>query len=208
MDPESDAPDTESGFSFPRGGYWGMHKLHWRLAAAVLAGFTAAGVAVVVPTRDGAHAKATKSIIDPSLLIGRRGDARVIVQKLDGRDGRPEREVRRLGGTVTKALPIVHGFAATLPADAVVHLGNVDGVRAITPDAKLHPMGLLGPSPSSSAKSAYLQEVRATSMWQGGVRGQGVTVALVDTGVANVPDLNGRVVTVRDDLNLLQPTSP
>jgi serine protease AprX len=65
-----------------------------------------------------------------------------------------------------------------------------------------------GAAPSAPPKSAYIKEVRADGLWAGGITGQGVTVALLDTGVADVPDLAGRVLPVTDDANLIHPTSP
>ena len=41
-------------------------------------------------------------------------------------------------------------------------------------------------------KSVYPDAVNADKMWQSGYSGNGVTVALIDTGIANVPDLAGR----------------
>ncbi|HJW60212.1 MAG TPA: peptidase S8 and S53 subtilisin kexin sedolisin, partial [Actinomycetota bacterium] len=62
---------------------------------------------------------------------------RVIVQKASPADPWPELAVRRLGGQVTRALPIVAGFAATVPAARAGELAGQPGVRAVTPDAKV-----------------------------------------------------------------------
>ena len=154
----------------------------------------------------------TSAVVDNSILAAKHGDERVIVQKLDGTDTRPEAAVRQLGGTVTRDLPIVNGFAATVPASAVHGLTHIAGLKAVTPDVALHPMGLLGGltggATSVAPKSAFIKEVRADDTWKAGDSGQGVTVALLDTGIANVPDLGGRVLPVTNDLNLFNPTSP
>ena len=42
--------------------------------------------------------------------------------------------------------------------------------------------------------------VRADAAWKRGITGRGVTVAVLDTEVASVPDLAGRLVQVRNDL--------
>src|SRR6185295_1036509 len=47
--------------------------------------------------------------------------------------------------------------------------------------------------------SAYPQALRAPQVWQTGDQGQGVTVAVLDTGVTPTPDLAGRLVTVHND---------
>jgi serine protease AprX len=53
----------------------------------------------------------------------------------------------------------------------------------------------------------YPRAVNADNVWASGQTGAGVTVALVDTGIANVPDLSGRIVQVNTGLLGLQ-TAP
>jgi serine protease AprX len=149
-------------------------------------------------------------VVDPRVVQAGATSATVpvIVQKNDAADRGPEAAVARLGGTVGRDLPIVDGFAATIPSSAVDQLGGLEGVRAVTLDAKMQPTALPMGGGSAALKSAYPAEVRADDMWKSGYTGQGVTVAVVDTGIANVADVAGRVLTVRDDLSLVHPTSP
>jgi serine protease AprX len=121
---------------------------------------------------------------------------RVIVQERAGAGSAPEEAVRRLGGQVTRLLPIVGGFAATVPATVAGELARLPGVRAVTPDGKLR---VQGTASTSTIRSVYPKVVKADSAWQKGITGRGVTVAVLDTGVASVPDLAGRLVQVRDD---------
>jgi serine protease AprX len=122
---------------------------------------------------------------------------RVIVQKRAAADPAPELAVRRLGGQVTAALPIVAGFAATLPAAAVDQLARLAGVRAVTPDSRVR---VQAAAAGSGIRSVYPKAIKADAVWQRGITGRGVTVAVLDTGVASVPDLAGRLVQVRNDL--------
>ena len=152
----------------------------------------AAVAALVVATGMGAVAR------DASAQPGSLRPLRVIVQKHSAADPAPEAAVRRLGGQVTRALPIVAGFAATVPGAFVGELARLPGVRAVTPDGRVR-VQAAAPG-SSTIRSVYPKVVRADAAWRGGVTGRGVTVAVLDTGVApTVPDLAGRLVQVTDD---------
>jgi len=184
-----------------------MHAWRTRCAVLLVAVLGAGGLAA--PNVRADDTTGAGAFVDARVLAVASGNVNVVVQKLAAGDQGPEAAISKLGGTVTRDLPIVDGFAATMPASATSKLASIPGVRAVTLDETLHPQGLLsGPTNKSPPKSAYIKEIRADSEWASGVTGQGVTVALVDTGIANVPDLAGRVLPVRNDLNLLNPTSP
>src|SRR3954451_14875634 len=181
----------------------------WRSRCAVLVAAVVAFAGLALPTAHAVDAPSTGAVVDARVLAIRSGDVHVIVQKLAAGDSHPEAAIAGLGGTVTRDLPIVDGFAATVPAPATARLADIPGIRAVTLDETLHPQGLLGGTTNKSPpKSAYVKEIGADREWSAGVTGQGVTVALLDTGIANVPDLAGRVLPVRNDLNLFNPTSP
>ena len=91
--------------------------------------------------------------------------------------------VQAAGGTVRHALPIVDGVAAVLPRGAAVpgHL--------VVPDRSLRLAG------ASTGGAAATSTVRQTlGLTDASPDGTGTTVAVVDTGVADVPELAGRVV--------------
>jgi serine protease AprX len=151
----------------------------------------AAVAALMLATALGAVAR------DGASQPGSSEPIRVIVQKRAAVDAAPELAVRRLGGQVTRALPIVAGFAATVPATAVGELARLPGVRAVTPDDRVR---VQGTASTGDIRSVYPKAIRADAAWKRGITGRGVTVAVLDTGVANQPDLSGRLVQVRNDL--------
>jgi serine protease AprX len=156
-------------------------------------------VVALATTAGGSAASA-----DPSRSTGAlSGPVKVIVQKWWAADRGPELAVQRLGGRVTRALPIVAGFAATLPGGrALADLAREPGVRTVSPDREVHVQGMATGGP---IRSVYPKVVRADDAWRNGVTGQGVTVAVVDTGIAEVPDLAGRVVQIAEGLGPPRP---
>jgi serine protease AprX len=94
--------------------------------------------------------------------------------------------VAAAGGHVDQDLPIVNGVAAHVASDNVALLDNMAGVT-VSPDIAMH-----ATSTSFSASSA---DTQISAMDPGGDysadAGRGISVALLDTGVADTPDLNG-----------------
>lgn len=125
--------------------------------------------------------------------------SRVIVQQWDAADPGPRQAVAALGGAVTRTLPIVNGFAATVPSGTADRLARVPGVRAVSPDSEVRVQADVPAAAGSDAAarpSVYRATVGADHVAAGGIDGSGVVVALIDTGVADVGDLDGRTVQI------------
>lgn len=116
--------------------------------------------------------------------------ASVVVQASDSHTAREA--VERHGGRVTQDLWIIDGVAAEVPVDALPALGADPGVWRVSEDAPVHVQA--NPSPLHAATAVYPKVVGADRLWSEGVDGDGVTVAVVDTGIAPVADLAGRVI--------------
>ncbi len=130
---------------------------------------------------------------------------RVIVQGTGTADAAAA--VRAAGGEVTAELPVVSGVAATVPAAAVERLGADPRVRVVTPDSVVTVNASVDGSSTnpSTIKSVFRDEIGASVLAAQGTTGRGVRVALVDTGVNEVPDLAGRIVPVEDPGNTPEP---
>lgn len=137
----------------------------------------------------------------PTTLSAPSGSAagleRVIVRALSTDVARGA--VQTVGGRVVLDLPIVDGVAAEVPGTALAALARTSGVRAVTPDARMTVQGDLNGQdldPTSRPRSVYPQVVRADRLVDKGWTGEGVTVALLDTGISVTPDLVDRVLPV------------
>ncbi|HEV3363655.1 MAG TPA: S8 family peptidase, partial [Acidimicrobiia bacterium] len=117
----------------------------------------------------------------------------VIVQTAPGSTGAVEGAVTRLGGQVDVALPIIDGFGATIGVDKVDDLEATAGVTAVTPNRPVTFSGQYGEG-SGGASAVYTDVVRASKAWEQGHSGQGIGVAVIDTGINPVGDLAGKLV--------------
>ena len=121
-----------------------------------------------------------------------RGDARVIVQATSVATA--ARAVEAAGGTVERPLLIVNGVAATVPPPALARLATAAGVQAVTPNEVARPAASsTTTTPASSApRSVFNRELGVDRVRSYGITGRGATVAVIDTGIARVPDLASR----------------
>ncbi|MCU1427696.1 MAG: Serine protease AprX [Actinomycetia bacterium] len=166
----------------------GSHSHRRLVAAAILAAVPVA----LMPTAAGAVAR--------SRPIG------VVVRATAGNVSPAETLVEDLGGNITLHLGIIGGFAADVPADALPSLAASPVVQAVTTDASVHMDSLLpsltpnadDPMQQLGSPYAIAQNINAGDLWQRGVTGRGIDVALLDTGIAPVTGLTGQYVNGPD----------
>jgi serine protease AprX len=104
--------------------------------------------------------------------------------------------VAAAGGHVDLALPIVDSVAAHVGPDGLATL-EADPTLHVIPDATLHPTGASFQTASTDTQIAALNPPAGWSL----DAGRGVTVALVDTGVTDTPDLHGSRLVRGPDLS-------
>lgn len=139
---------------------------------------------------------------DPSLLrIGDRdpGSAlSVIVRETRPASRDAEELIDQLRGHVSQQLPIVGGFSARLPVQALPSLLESPAVARVWGDGRVRmnilDLGLLDGMDSVAPNKVWRQSIRLPSSYTGA----GVGVAMLDTGLTHVADLGDRV-SVRVD---------
>jgi serine protease AprX len=111
---------------------------------------------------------------------------------------RAAKEVKKEHGSLKHALPIVGGVSARLKGVDILKLTRDDDVDYVVKDQ--HLQAQFDPAlDSAKARTPGILEVNAPQVWsQLGVTGQGVGVAIVDSGVYPHPDLAGRIVASID----------
>jgi subtilisin family serine protease len=136
--------------------------------------------------------------------------ASVIVRELPGAGDAPERAVARMGGRVGAHLGIIDGFVAEVPLSHLAILRSVTGVHSVTLDAKVRLLDDHDDDDGddddhkgrrwSSSYTMAPYETKAWKFWQRGYTGQGVDVAMVDSGVVPVDGLTvpGKVINGAD----------
>ncbi len=114
----------------------------------------------------------------------------VIVQK-SARDNRVEEALAKLDGKVTQDLHIINGFAAELKAKDVLRLAQADGVRWVSLDAPMVESACTQCIDTTNLKNAYVRTINADKVWNSSpyLQGQGIGVAVVDSGVNPQQDL-------------------
>ena len=169
-----------------------------RPLAAVVAFLAAALSWMVALPATGSPTGTTSipAIVDPALRAA-HGTVGVIVQGASS----VESTVRQMGGSVTHDLPLIGGFSARVPANDVARIARIPGATSITLDRPTHVQSS-PPGTYNNRPSVYKKSTSGDRLSTAGGRGQGVTVALIDTGVTALPDVAGALVPV------IGPTGP
>jgi serine protease AprX len=134
----------------------------------------------------------------------------VIVTGAPGASAAVAAAVSENGGYVLHSLSVINGVDAVVRASELGALRAAHAVKSVTADAQVRlnstppdPTKWSGASPynpKSYAGSLYnvAREVNADDLWNAGYSGKGIGVALIDSGVAPVPDIAANLVNGPD----------
>ena len=93
------------------------------------------------------------------------------------------------GGEVTSRLELINGVGALLPMQSVAHLLADPQVTAVTPNAMVVLADQQRGEHNQTPATNYPDVVGADVAWEQGSTGDGVTVAVIDTGFFHHPGL-------------------
>jgi serine protease AprX len=145
----------------------------------------AALAAVVGPFALGATAaQAAPSAAAKLASVARSAPKREVVAIAQFKPNFSERKARKLvrahHGRVTADLSLIHGLAVKLSAREAKALRRSRHVVALSLNAKVRGQG----ASSGQLSTTFPKTIRADKLWRRGITGQGVGVAVIDTGVA------------------------
>jgi hypothetical protein len=146
------------------------------LAASAIA----LGGMLVAPSQGGAA-------VGP--VAGPAPTTRVIVQAATGSMATVASAAVSLGAHVVSTQQSLDTMVVDLPANLLGSLREVPGVRAATPDMRVHLSSIPSVTGSPGDISNVAADTGATDYWRDGFFGQGVDVALLDSGVLPVNGL-------------------
>jgi serine protease AprX len=89
----------------------------------------------------------------------------------------------KYGGTVTRSLHIIRGYGVRMSAGEAQTLGSDPRIETVTLNSVVHQTGTPDPD---QLRTSFLQSSRVSKLWnqESAGTGKGVTVAVVDTGIA------------------------
>ncbi len=105
----------------------------------------------------------------------------------------PVQAVLGLGGTILTQFHLIDGLEAVIPTVAEPLLAAIPGLT-VTPDVSVNVQGTPESTGPHTPSDVFLQQTGATRLASTGDTGHGVTVAVLDTGIDNLPDFSGRLI--------------
>ena len=169
------------------------------LAAAVGDRLPGEAGARLGPSVSAAPALDKAKRVHPFLQYGAQAEPGKVVQVLvSKKSGKYTSDsiAAAVGGSVLADFPDINSFTMQLAQSATIRLGTVGGVRYVTPDLAMRTTAI----DTSALKTTYEGAIGVPQIWNSAAlpaTGKGVTIAVLDTGVATShPDLGNNLVAV------------
>ena len=105
----------------------------------------------------------------------------------------PVTAVLGVGGTILTQYHLINAVEALVPTALEPVLAALPGIT-VTPDAAVSVQSVPESTGPHTPSDVFLQETGATQLASQGDTGQGVTVAVMDTGIDSLPDFSGRLL--------------
>jgi serine protease AprX len=158
------------------------------VAAGVGFSATAAGADVLSSTTSSTSCPSWAPA--PGSLVG-SPTSTVIVMAAPGVD--VENLVACAGGQTTIGYTVINAVAAVVPQAELANLASTVGV-SVTPDLTVSLQSTAVSTSPHAGSDVFRAETGATTLANAGDTGQGVNVAVLDTGISDLPDFSGRLV--------------
>jgi serine protease AprX len=132
------------------------------------------------------------------------GRVDVIVQFTKTPTARHHQKVFSRGGTLNRELRLVKAGSYSVPASELATLAADPEVAYISPD---RPLFSTNNGSSSAVLDYHTDTVNASAAWAQGLNGAGIGVAVIDSGIIDIPDLHGQSNLVVFSQNFVGGTS-
>ncbi len=143
-------------------------------AAAATAATTLAGTLI-------AGVPAASASLSETVIVTATGPLSAVAAVLD------------VGGTILTQYSLINGVDASIPTALESVLAALPGI-VVTPDESVTVQSTTESTGPHTPSDAFLPQTGATRLAAAGDTGQGVTVAVLDTGIDNLPDFAGRLI--------------
>jgi serine protease AprX len=115
-----------------------------------------------------------------------------VIVSFDRSTGIPEIEAAA-GAKATRRWSLIHAVQLRVPANRLQKLASLPGVTSISPNSPMRPSATYD---VAGVLSHYQAALKLDPFWTAGFLGQGIGVAVIDSGVAQVPALQDHTVNV------------
>lgn len=165
----------------------------WSLSLLCMALFALYVSFLNVQAHQSAEAKIAPELVETSRLQPQE-EVRVMIL---GRSDAVAQAIEWVGGTVVRDLPIIDATVARVPARDLTAIAAQPSVQRISPDGAVQGSALQlkkgepgtgKKGDASSFLNLYLDTLNVRPVWEMGLRGEGIGIAVIDSGIDTLLD--------------------